>query len=81
MGSNQNKTINKKQVITMSIMNSKERKARNRGRKQGFQMCIDELKNYFASNQAQLDNPNLKQKNIEMILQHLEKTKNNLFSL
>lgn len=57
----------------MYIMNSKERKARDRGRKQGYQMCLDELRDYFMLGQAQIDNPDLKKKDVIKVLQHLEK--------
>lgn len=32
----------------MSLLNSKERRARNRGRKQGYQKCIDDIKEYIT---------------------------------
>ena len=57
----------------MSIMNSKERKARNRGRKQGYQICLEELRDYFQSGKAQEENSDLKMNDVVKILQHLEK--------
>lgn len=57
----------------MSIMNSKERKARNRGRKQGYQMCLEELRDYFQSDKAQEEISDLKMNDVMKILQHLEK--------
>lgn len=32
----------------MSLLNSKERRARNRGRKQGYQKCIEDIKEYIT---------------------------------
>lgn len=58
----------------MSIMNSKERRARDRGRIQGYNMCLEDIKNYISYRDGlKADIPDIPDRYILKIMQHLNK--------